>query len=130
MAVMKAAHAAEDYIRGFYCRSDGVDRDWAEYRGLELAALIPVFRGMEENGCTFKSVGHLYTTSMGVTAVIEVQFAAIDILEQLETPREAGHWFNTFLNELRGEQGNKVMMDRDWASPNWMTMKIIVSESC
>ncbi len=149
---MEAREAAERYIKGFYCRPDspsGKERDWMEYRELELEGLVPVFEEMENAGCEFLSVGHMYTSTQGVTAQIVFQFPEGDhkpmdrtyeYFSNANGGKKMEHWvgphapwpawMKNFLTRLIGEQGNALYPMPDWSAKSFNVMKIIINESC
>ena len=96
---------AEKYIKGFYCRLDGDERDWGTYKESEIEYFVGTFRDMVAFGHEILDVHHVYMNSRALVAIIEVKFQVEFWLKESQWEEE-GSWYE----DLVTEAGNDVIV--------------------
>ena len=129
---MPAKFAAEQYLKGYYHRPDGIDRKWEEYREEDLARFVPVWEDVEKRGCEFLQVDHVYSPTMTLLVIVHLRLAVylrdIDSGASVVSDDWPG-WMQEFFWTLENDEQHNEFQIFDDAMDGGL-VKFVINECC
>ena len=105
---MTPTELAEIYIKGFYCRPDGDNRDWDKYKEEEIKEFEKAFQLLLSVGGKVLQIQHCYSVGP-VHELIVILDLELNERWEMEIKDEYKSWdVREFCQRFQGDQNNQV----------------------